>query len=761
MNNRPKIRRAQLAPILISMIADNNGPVVEAVIYAGADVNATFGDDQVTPLAFAIKKNAFECAALLLENKADGRYTTGENNPWVAALEKPLFLTLLMRKGLTIKWPDLLRVKPEAFDKISTIIDGKMTELVDSFKNPGLNMDELINTFNQYMRCIRGSDKFLKDKRAALRKTFVSKVGELVAALNNDSDLSFFRARLETMINGLHLITGGVLKKQSKKDLEGYLHQVDVKIKQQSTHVVEAIKDDEVGNVNFVLDDEWVDVSASLALNNTLFEAIKNRDVAGVKAAIDAGANPNGLNEFHQPLLYIAILYKLGQETYEYLLSKGAEDNIQIKIGDRNISLLACAMMVNNLPAVVLLMDRKAKAGSLQYDEALWVMASENTVMLRMLMDAGFRLDWSLFSTHPYDTDVCTNIASLISEQLKVLWHELLNPAFDARRAIDLLNYDTHYYISSDKNPLLKEARLALGSALVQGVSSELNKLTIDSNLALFKKRVEMMRGLDLIKNRGLVRSPAMKALDDLMPALNEKIKEKHDHFMGLLTSGTLEAVRAAIEAGAEINERYHSSLTPLGRVIEGCRLDILNLLIEMKVDVNGDIDAHGTTPLVAAAYNKERESVAALIKAGATIVLEAVDPVFYPRVRAVLFSVSLDLMRENKNNVHFINQLSQYFLYEREFEQCKALAMGEAKPLSAPEVAPVPVLSVSQDESLELKPKASESSQKTPRQLSWLTLFGKEAAKKFKKSSPFDDIYQQKVFGEDEETRSRLDQSL
>ncbi len=82
---------------------------------------------------------------------------------------------------------------------------------------------------------------------------------------------------------------------------------------------------------------------------------------------------------------------------------------------------------------------------------------------------------------------------------------------------------------------------------------------------------------------------------------------------------GDTSAIRALLEAGADVNEKDADGHTPLRRALRWARIDVISLLIEAGADVNGK-DKDGCTLLHRAARHGNTDAVRALLKAGADV---------------------------------------------------------------------------------------------------------------------------------------------
>jgi len=87
--------------------------------------------------------------------------------------------------------------------------------------------------------------------------------------------------------------------------------------------------------------------------------------------------------------------------------------------------------------------------------------------------------------------------------------------------------------------------------------------------------------------------------------------------FYSLLFNGTPAQVQAAINAGADVNQRFGFGKTPLMCAGE---LGVVKILLKAGADVNAK-DQNGWTPLIYAAYyDSDPNVISVLLKAGADI---------------------------------------------------------------------------------------------------------------------------------------------
>ena len=91
--------------------------------------------------------------------------------------------------------------------------------------------------------------------------------------------------------------------------------------------------------------------------------------------------------------------------------------------------------------------------------------------------------------------------------------------------------------------------------------------------------------------------------------------------FFDLVQTGTPSDVQAAINKGADVNDRSNSGWTPLmAAAMNNPHPEMVTILLKAGADVNAT-DYRGKTPLMYAADNNlNREVIAALLKAGADI---------------------------------------------------------------------------------------------------------------------------------------------
>jgi hypothetical protein len=80
---------------------------------------------------------------------------------------------------------------------------------------------------------------------------------------------------------------------------------------------------------------------------------------------------------------------------------------------------------------------------------------------------------------------------------------------------------------------------------------------------------------------------------------------------------GTLESIKALIEAGADVNK--FEDITPLIYAAQSNRIDTADLLIKAGADIN-QADKEGNTPLMMAVSKDFKEMVKFLLKAGAQV---------------------------------------------------------------------------------------------------------------------------------------------
>ena len=89
--------------------------------------------------------------------------------------------------------------------------------------------------------------------------------------------------------------------------------------------------------------------------------------------------------------------------------------------------------------------------------------------------------------------------------------------------------------------------------------------------------------------------------------------------FFGLVITGTLQSVQAAISNGADVNARNSYDKTPLMEAAEyNQHPEVITALLAAGADIKAR-DDHGETPLMyAAEYNQNPEVITALLAVGA-----------------------------------------------------------------------------------------------------------------------------------------------
>ncbi len=121
-------------------------------------------------------------------------------------------------------------------------------------------------------------------------------------------------------------------------------------------------------------------------LQTQLLDAIRARDVAAVRAALDAGADPNSPAEFARTPLHLAV--RESTEATELLLSRGANPNAADGDGRTPLHL------ANGDSAALLL---KHKANFLALDSkgnsALHTAAESDVAMCKLLIEMGMPTD--------------------------------------------------------------------------------------------------------------------------------------------------------------------------------------------------------------------------------------------------------------------------------------------------------------------------------------------------------------------------------
>jgi ankyrin repeat protein len=508
---------------LFEAITARNFTLVESLI--AKDPKVVDRPDMVgaVPLMAAANKNARDIVELLIRS--------GAKIDW-----EFFGSTESTSKGLILRAPLSKSAVKCICDVLCSMIQKDIDELF-KFRSDN-NTREFIKHMNEKTAHFT-ADAF-NDDRDAVRKYFIDAINSKRLALKHSADLALLTQARDGLLALQHKVDGVAIiqrKPDEKKDktamreLLSFVDDLNKRIsKVQPEEVAPTTMPAQAKLTASVVAVDTAKVDRA-QLNKNLFIAIKNRNLSEIQAAIQAGADPNGPNEFGQPPLYIAILFRLGKEAYEYLLSVGAEANVEVQPVDKSISLLAYAMSTNEMPAVVLLMDRKVKSGFLKYDENLWLMASESTEMLQLLINAGFVLDWTKFAVayYRYSEDIFDNISKLILRELCLLSNSLLNPVFDVEASMGLINSNIRY-LNGNPHDSLTKTRARFGKVLVEGISSEVNRLTTNSNLTLFKQRLSMMmRGLEFICG-GLFKNKNefMKSLEALMITLDEKIKDQH-----------------------------------------------------------------------------------------------------------------------------------------------------------------------------------------------------------------------------------------
>lgn len=112
-----------------------------------------------------------------------------------------------------------------------------------------------------------------------------------------------------------------------------------------------------------------------------------------------------------------------------------------------------------------------------------------------------------------------------------------------------------------------------------------------------------------------------LKALLDGQPALARRHFDSYrgQTLLQLAADGrSMEVVKLIVERGADVNAAAGTEPSPLHLAAERGRTEIAQYLIERGANVDARANSHGPTPLQEALFNKQPETAAVLVKAGA-----------------------------------------------------------------------------------------------------------------------------------------------
>lgn len=114
---------------------------------------------------------------------------------------------------------------------------------------------------------------------------------------------------------------------------------------------------------------------------------------------------------------------------------------------------------------------------------------------------------------------------------------------------------------------------------------------------------------------------------------------EKLQKLMDAITAGDVAAAKQAIADGADVNGKNEQSVTPLHYAVLTCNLEMVNVLLENKADVNMKSSAALFTPIMAANTRKHLDIAKALIKAGADLEAKGGPMDMFPLLQGVVFN--------------------------------------------------------------------------------------------------------------------------
>ncbi|MEJ2702294.1 MAG: ankyrin repeat domain-containing protein [Sedimentisphaerales bacterium] len=129
-------------------------------------------------------------------------------------------------------------------------------------------------------------------------------------------------------------------------------------------------------------------------------------------------------------------------------------------------------------------------------------------------------------------------------------------------------------------------------------------------------------KGADVNVKNVAGQTPSDLALARNRPAIAKLLIEKGAIVSNIHTAsfaGDLKKVRGFVKAGADVNSRDETSMTPLLRAVSGRHADIAKFLIEKGADVNIG-DKRGYVPLVYALWNTDPNVVKMLLDNGADV---------------------------------------------------------------------------------------------------------------------------------------------
>ena len=313
-----------------------------------------------------------------------------------------------------------------------------------------------------------------------------------------------------------------------------------------------------------------------------LFLAAENEDFELVRLLIGKGVDINTKNRGGETLLHIAV-EKGHLEIVRALLEKNADINAKNQYG--NTPLLA-AIEKGHLEITRALLDKGADIKGEAGKELLFLAAeNEDFELVRLLIGKGVDIN-----TKNRGGETLLHIA-VEKGHLEIV------------RALLEKNADINAKNQYGNTPLL---------AAIEKGHLEITRALLDKGADINIEDNHGKTALDLAKEKGHT---------GIVDVFREKELQgkKNEELFTAITKEDLEAVKKAIESGADVNAIGGYGRTPLFVAARNGNLGIVRLLLEHGADVNA-ANKYGRTPLYVASQGDNLEVVKELLKHGADV---------------------------------------------------------------------------------------------------------------------------------------------